>query len=77
MPPARSQNLQNSIEQEGHILLASQDIEKQKELSIGQAAKTYAIPRTTLQARINGRQNRVELRANSLRLTEIENSLKK
>lgn len=77
MPPIRSQNRSKLAEQEGRILLAIQAIEKQQSLSIRRAADIYKIPRTTLQDRLNGRQNRVNLRANSTKLTEIEeNSLK-
>ena len=78
MPPTRSQNRRKLTEQEGRILLAIQAIKKQEKLSIREAARIYDIPHTTLYARLRGRQNRVELRANSFKLTEIEeNSLKK
>lgn len=78
MPPIRTQNRQNLIEQEGRILLAIQVIEKQEKLSIREAARIYNIPFSTLQARLQGRKNRVDTRANSFKLTEIEeNSLKK
>jgi predicted transcriptional regulator len=77
MPPTRSQNRQKLIEQEGRILIAIQAIKKQEKLSIRQAAEIYNIPYTTLYARLHGRKNRVESRANSTKLTEIkENSLK-
>jgi predicted HTH domain antitoxin len=78
MPPKRSQKRQNLAEQEGRILLAIQAIKEQKKLSIRAAARIYDIPFSTLQARLKGHQNRVDLRANSFKLTEIEeNSLKK
>ena len=78
MPPIRSQNRQNLTEQEGRILLAIQAIKKQGKLSIRKAADTYDVPRSTLHARLHGRENRVELRANCFKLTEIEeNSLVK
>lgn len=77
MPPIRSQNRQNLTQQEGRILLAIQAIEKQEKFSIREAARIYDIPFSTLQARLQGRKNRVDLRANSFKLTEIEeNSLK-
>ena len=77
MPPIRSQNRQKLIEQEGRILCAIQAIEKQAKLSIRRAAEIYDIPKSTLHARLAGRSNRVEKRANSFKLTEIEeNSLK-
>ena len=78
MPLTRSQNRRKLTEQEGRILLAIQAIKKQEKLLIREAARIYNIPYTTLYARLRGRQNRVELRANSFKLTEIEeNSLKK
>ena len=77
MPPIRSQNRQKLTLQEGRILLAIQAIEKQAKLSIREAARIYNIPRTTLQHWLTGRENRVESRATSFKLTEIEeNSLK-
>jgi hypothetical protein len=78
MPPDRSQKRQKLTEQEGRILLAIQALKKQEKLSVSEAARIYDIPRTTLQDRIRGVHNRVESRANSFKLTEIEeNSLKK
>jgi predicted HTH domain antitoxin len=78
MPPVRSQKRQNLTEQEGRILLAIQALKKQENLSIREAARIYDIPNSTLHHRVKGRENRVELRANSFKLTEIEeNSLKK
>lgn len=78
MPPIRSQRRQKLIEQEGRILLAIQAIKKQEKLSIRQAALIYDIPKSTLYERIHGVKNRVESRAKSFKLTEIEeNSLKK
>jgi predicted HTH domain antitoxin len=77
MPPIRSQNRQKLTEQEGRILCAIQALEKQEKLSIRRAAEIYDIPKSTLHARLAGRTNRVEKRANSTKLTEIEeNSLK-
>jgi hypothetical protein len=48
MPPIRSQNRQKLTQQEGHILLAIQAIEKQEKLSIRKAARIYNIPFSTL-----------------------------
>ncbi|KAK5800964.1 hypothetical protein VI817_003176 [Penicillium citrinum] len=77
MPPIRSQNRPKLAEQEGQILLTIKAIEKQEKLSSRRTAQIYNIPRTALQDRLNGRQNRVELRANSTKLIKIEeNSLK-
>lgn len=72
MPPKRSQKRQNLTEQEGRILVAIQAIKKQKKLSIRAAARIYDIPNSTLHHRLKGRENRVDLRANSFKLTEIE-----
>jgi predicted transcriptional regulator len=78
MPPTRSQNRQNLTQQEGRILLAIKALEKQEKLSVREAACIYDIPKSTLHARLKGRKNRVDLRANSFKLTEIEeNSLEK
>ena len=72
MPPTRSQNRQKLIEQEGRILVAIQAIKNQEKLTIRQAALIYDILRATLQDRLKGVENLVELRANSSKLTEIE-----
>jgi len=78
MPPIRSQTSRNSIEQEGRILLAIQAIKNQEFSSIREAARVFNVTRSTLQNRILGRQNRAISRANSHKLTEIEEeSLKK
>ena len=78
MPPIRTQSSQNSIEQEGRVLLAIQAIKKQEISSIQEAARLFNIPRTTLRRRLAGTTNRVETRANSHKLTKIEeDSLRK
>jgi hypothetical protein len=72
MPPIRTQSSQNSIEQEGRILLAIQAIKNQEISNIARAAYTFNVPRSTLRRRLQGVQNRVESRANNHKLTEIE-----
>jgi hypothetical protein len=78
MPPKHSQNPRNSIEQEGRVLLAIQAIKNQEISSIREAARIFAVPRSTLITRLRGVQNRASSRSNSHKLTEIEEeSLKK
>jgi hypothetical protein len=72
MPPIRTQSSQNPIEQEGRILLAIQAIKNQDISNVTRAAYTFNVPRSTLRRRLQGVQNRVESRANSHKLTEIE-----
>jgi hypothetical protein len=72
MPPIRSRSSQNSIEQEGRILLAIQDFQNQKISSIRGATRRFKVPEATLRRRLTGVQNRATSRANSYKLTEIE-----
>ena len=72
MPPIRSQSSRNSIEQEGRILLAIQAFKNKEISSIREVARRFNIPRSTLQDRLRGHQNRAISRANSSKLTEIE-----
>ena len=72
MPPIRSRSSRNSIEQEGRILLAIQAINKQEITSVQEAANQFNVPRTTLRRRLAGCTNRHESRANSHKLTQIE-----
>jgi DNA-binding NtrC family response regulator len=69
MPPKARQNLRNSIEQEGRILLAISAFQKQEIRNITEAARVYNIPRTTLRRRLNSYTFRAETRANSYKLT--------
>ncbi|KAJ5336427.1 uncharacterized protein N7506_004449 [Penicillium brevicompactum] len=59
-------------EQEGRILLAIQAIKKQEIATIALAARTFNVPRSTLRDRLSGRTERTTTRANSTKLTEIE-----
>jgi len=72
MPPTRSRSSRNLIEQEGRILSAIQVIKKNEIPSIREAARRFNVPRTTLQDRLHGHQNRGEARANNHKLTQTE-----
>jgi hypothetical protein len=72
MPPIRNGNHKNPQEQEGRILLAISDLKNKRIPNIGQAAKIYNVPRTTLRDRLKGTQQRSQIRANSHKLTEYE-----
>ena len=72
MPPIRNKNKKNLAEQEGRILLAISDLQNQRILRVAQAASVYNIPRTTLQRRLRGIQQRSEIRANNHKLTQFE-----
>ena len=78
MPPIRSRSSKNLEEQEGRILLAIQAFKNQEITSIREVARRFGIPRTTLQDRLRGHQQRANSCANLSKLTEIkEESLKK
>jgi hypothetical protein len=72
MPPIRTQNAQNRVQQEGRILLAIKAIKNQEISSIREAARRFDVPRATLQDRLRGYQFRHEARANSHKLTQTE-----
>jgi hypothetical protein len=72
MPPTRPQTSRNSVEQEGRILLAIRALKKQDIATVSLAARTFNVPRSTLRDRISGRTERRIVRANSYKLTEIE-----
>ena len=72
MPPIRSQSSKDSIEQEGRILLAIQAFKKQEFTNISIAARTFNVPRSTLRRRLDRIQCRATSRANSTKLTTIE-----
>ena len=72
MPPIRSQSSSNSAEQEGRVLLAIEAFKKKEISSIREVARVFNIPRSTLQDRLRGHQNRAICRANSHKLTEYE-----
>ncbi|OQD85175.1 hypothetical protein PENSOL_c105G05350 [Penicillium solitum] len=72
MPPIRSQSSTNSTEQEGRLLLAIQAFKNRDIRSVSLAARTFNVPRSTLRDRLNGHTERSTTRANSHKLTEIE-----
>jgi hypothetical protein len=61
--------------QEARIILAIEAIRTSKKLSKRSAAKFYNIPYISLSNRIAGRTYRPEATANSLKLTELEESV--
>jgi predicted HTH domain antitoxin len=62
----------NSTEQEGRILLAISALKNKEISSVQRAAEIFDIPRSTLRDRLNGRQYRIEKRANSYRLSTTQ-----
>lgn len=72
MPPIRSQNSRNSIEQGGRVLLAIQAIKNQEFTNISLAARHFNLPWSTLRDQLSGHTERSTTRANSHKLTEIE-----
>jgi hypothetical protein len=72
MPPIRSQSSRNSIEREGRILLAIQAFKNQEISAIREAARRFEVPESTLRSRLRGTTFRAETRANSYKLTELE-----
>ena len=72
MPPIRSRSSQNSIEQEGRILLAIQAFKNGDISLVREASRCFKVPETSLRRRLSGVQNRAISRANSHKLTEIE-----
>ncbi|OQE07148.1 hypothetical protein PENFLA_c002G03440, partial [Penicillium flavigenum] len=72
MPPIRSQSSKNSIEREGRILLAIQAIKNKEISATREAARRFEVPESTLRTRLYGITPRAFSRANSQKLTEIE-----
>ena len=72
MPPKRIESSQKSVNQEGKILLALNDLQKRRIKSIRSSASLYAIPRSTLQARADGRISRDDKRPSGPKLTQYE-----
>ena len=72
MPPIRSQSSVNLAGQEGNILLAIQALKNGDISNITAAARIFKIPRSTLRDRVNGHTQRGITRANSCKLSEIE-----
>jgi hypothetical protein len=72
MPPKRPEKAQKLLEQEGRILLAIKAIKNGQITTTAAAARSFEVPRSTLQARLNGRTNRSDTRANSHKLSQTE-----
>ena len=72
MPPIRSQSSGNLAEQEGRILLVIQAFKNKEISSIREVARRFNVPFSSLRNRLTGIKNRSDLRANSYKLTEIE-----
>ena len=72
MPPIRTQSSRNLVEQEGRILLAIQAIKKQEITSIREASRHFEVPFSSLRTALMASHIRSETRANSHKLTEIE-----
>ncbi|CRL23110.1 Helix-turn-helix, Psq-like [Penicillium camemberti] len=72
MPPIRSQSSRNPTEQEERISLAIEALKNQETSSIRELARRFDVPCTTLRNRLSGRTQRSATRANSHKLTELE-----
>jgi hypothetical protein len=72
MPPIRPRSSRKLIKQEGRILLAIQAIKNQEISSIRETARHFNVPKSTLSTRLLGVQDCANSRANSHKLTEIE-----
>ena len=72
MPPIRSRSSSNSAEQEGRVLLAMQAIKTQQIISICEAARRFEVPKSTLLRRLKSTPCRANSRANSHKLTDLE-----
>jgi hypothetical protein len=72
MPPIRTQSSRNSIQQEGRILLAIEAYKNKEITSLHEVIRQFNIPRITLRRRLAGSISRAKTRANSYKLTQIE-----
>jgi hypothetical protein len=72
MPPIRTEKAKKALELEGKIEAAISAYNKQQIPSIKETARLFGVPYTTVQSRLKGRCARVNLRANSHKLTENE-----
>ena len=75
MPPTRIRNKQDSIHQEGRILLAIEAIQNKSVSSVTAAARVYDVPRSTLRDRVNGALAKPTTRGNRLKLTQLDEDL--
>lgn len=72
MPPIRSESSHKPANQEGRALLALDDIKHGRIKSLRAAANLYEIPRSTLQARADGRISCVDKRSTGHKLIQFE-----
>jgi hypothetical protein len=72
MPPKRSEKAQNSIQQEGRILLAIKAIQNGKITTVAAAARSFNVPRITLADRLKGIPNLYEARGTGHKFTQLE-----
>jgi hypothetical protein len=72
MPPIPSESAQKRIEQEGRILLAIEARKNGEKCSLRQLACDFDVPDRTLRRRLVGVKSREETRANSHKLTILE-----
>lgn len=71
MPPRRVRSSQDSVYQEGHVLLAIHATNTKYEVtSIHSATDRIHVPCFTLQRRLRGTTNHVETRANSQKIEQ-------
>lgn len=75
MPPNRVRSRQDSIQQEGRLLIAIQALKRKEISTIRQAADQFQVPRNTLTRWLRGTTNRAESRANGHKLTQIKKEL--
>nr|XP_001389896.2 hypothetical protein ANI_1_3428014 [Aspergillus niger CBS 513.88] len=71
-PPKMPKSSKELVEQEGRLCLAVESIQKGHTKSIREVARVFQVPRSTLQDRLNGLKFRKDTRANSHKLTSIE-----
>lgn len=69
MPLIRSRNKQDSVRQEGRILLRIQAIQNKSIASVKAAARVYDVPRSTLRDRVNGALTKPTTGAHNHKLT--------
>lgn len=72
MPPNRNGSSQNPVEQEGRIQLAILTYQKRDIPSIRAASRTYSIPYSTSNTRLQWTTIRAKSRADGHKLTEPE-----
>ncbi|KAL2697510.1 hypothetical protein AAEP93_011414 [Penicillium crustosum] len=72
MPPIRGQKAQKSVEQEGRLLLAIKAIKNGRFTSVAAAARSFEVPRSTLQDRMKGITSWSDIRATGHKFTQLE-----